>query len=89
MAVVSVLAAPGDVALPGVPFEDLGPFAAWLATVPPVRRWLTDQQSVDMKITVCGEGTGIPEACLTILDVPLTDSEYARFEEQQRAIRDA
>lgn len=80
MAVVSLLAAPGDVGLPGVPFDELGAFAEWLVSVPPVGRWVSDHQGAGLTVTVCGQGTHLPEG-RPLLDVPLTDSEYARFEQ--------
>ncbi|TYK45093.1 hypothetical protein [Actinomadura decatromicini] len=80
MPVVSVLAAPSGVELPGVPFGDLGSFSQWLDTVLPVSRWVAGVQGAGITVHVCGQDTRIPEGCRH-LDVPLTDSEYARFEQ--------
>lgn len=83
MPVVSVLAAPGDTTLPGVPYEDLGVFRQWLDSIGPVLAWVTAIQAGGLKVTVCGQETRIPEGCRH-LDVPLTDSEYARFIEASK-----
>lgn len=83
MPVVSVLAAPGDIVLPGVPYEDLGPFRQWLDTVLSVSQWVAGVQRTGLTVHVCGQDTRIPEGCRH-LDVPLTDSEYARFIEASK-----